>query len=414
MVRIRRLLNNRMAQNAAALYLVQIFGYALPLITLPYLTRVLHQDDYGSMVFGQSFALWLSVVGEYGFAYSATRAIARMRDNRDGVSALVASVIGAKLLLVAGMVLGTWLTTVYVPAFREQPLLAWWALAVAVAAALDPLWYFQAIERIWLVALLEALARLLMVVGIFVVVNDPGDAWKALATQAIATAASTLIGLAMMYREIRFRIPTLLSSWLALKVSFSLFLSRASDSLYTSANAFILGLLTSTVQVGFFGVAEKLVRPAISMLWPVANAIYPRISHLIARDKEAAMRLSWIALWATTGLGLLGALLLILLAPLLIHLLAPRFESAIPVLRVMALLLPIVGFGASLSLQFMFPRRLDREVTFSVATAGVINIILALVLAPKLGALGMAIASVVAETWAALVRFVVLKWRRVI
>lgn len=48
------------------------------------------------MAFGQSFALWLSVVGEYGFAYSATRAIARMRDNRDGVSALVASVIGAK------------------------------------------------------------------------------------------------------------------------------------------------------------------------------------------------------------------------------------------------------------------------------------------------------------------------------
>lgn len=76
-----------------------------------------------------------------------------------------------------------------------------------------------------------------------------------------------------------------------------------------------------------------------------------------------------------TGLGLLGPLLLILL-PVLVHLFAPRFESAIPVLRVMAVAADRGLWGLAL-LAVHVPAPLDREVTFSVATAGAINIVLA-------------------------------------
>ncbi|WP_299431531.1 oligosaccharide flippase family protein, partial [uncultured Meiothermus sp.] len=413
--RIRRVLNNRIAQNAAALYAVQILSYILPLISLPYLARVLEPHHFGLVAFAQSFANWLTVIGEYGFNYSATRSIARLRDRKDAVAGIVTSIMGAKLLLVLGMVAMTLIAWTAIESFRAHPDLIFWAFMIAFAAAFSPLWYFQAIERTWVVAVLEGFIRLGHLIGIFLFVRGPEDAWIALAIHAIAFSVATTIELWLMYRKVPFMWPTLKMSWVALRVSWSLFLARASDSFYTSANGVILGLLTTPIQVGFFESGNRLVRPGLAILWPLAQAIYPRINHLIKRDADAAMRLSRLALWATVGLGLVGGVVLAALAPVLIILLfGEQYKASIPVLQVLALLLPIVGFGYSLSMQYMFPRQMDREVLYSVLSAGVLNLVLAVILAPRMGALGMAIAVVSAEAWAAGFRFVVLKLRKIL
>lgn len=111
----------------------------------------------------------------------------------------------------------------------------------------------------------------------------------------------------------------------------------------------------------------------------------------------------------------MGGVLLASLAPILVTLLfGEQYKASIPVLQVMSLLLPIVGFGYSLSMQYMFPRQMDREVMYSVLSASALNLVLALMLAPRMGALGMAIAVVSAEAWAAGFRFVVLKLRKIL
>ncbi len=412
---IRRILSNRIAQNAAALYAVQMLSYVLPLISLPYLARVLEPHHFGLVAFAQSFANWLAVVGEYGFNYSATRSIARFRDRKEAVTGIVASIMGAKMLLVGGMVVLTLMAWMGIESLHIHTELAFWALMIAVSIALSPAWYFQAYERTWVVAVLEGFIRLAHLIGIFAFVRGPEDAWIALAAQATASWAATMLGLGLMYREIPFKLPSPNLSWVALRVGWSLFLARASDSFYTSANGVILGLLTSPIQVGFFESGNRLVRPGLSILWPLAQAIYPRINHLIKRDAAAALRLSRLALWATVGIGLVGGLLLLVLAPVLVtFLFGEQYKASIGVLQVMALLLPIVGFGYSLSMQYMFPRQMDREVMYSVLSAGALNLILALILAPRMGALGMAIAVVSAEAWAAGFRFVVLKLRKIL
>src|SRR5258708_16352230 len=74
---VRRVVNHPVTHNALALYGVQIAGYVIPLVTLPYLARVLRPEAFGLLLFGQSFALWASLVIEYGFGLSAAREIAQ-------------------------------------------------------------------------------------------------------------------------------------------------------------------------------------------------------------------------------------------------------------------------------------------------------------------------------------------------
>ena len=99
---VRRVVNHPVAQNALGLYGVQIAGYIIPLITLPYLARVLRPQGLGLVLFAQSFALWASLTIEYGFNLSATRAVAQNREKNDHLAATAAGVLGAKALLFSG------------------------------------------------------------------------------------------------------------------------------------------------------------------------------------------------------------------------------------------------------------------------------------------------------------------------
>ena len=90
----RALLTHSVAKNAAALYAIQFAGYIVPLVTLPYLSRVLGPAGFGLLLFSQSFALWASMIIEYGFNLSATRDVARClaHDVRPSISSLTSDV----------------------------------------------------------------------------------------------------------------------------------------------------------------------------------------------------------------------------------------------------------------------------------------------------------------------------------
>src|SRR5690606_30878863 len=124
-------------------YAVQIAGYVVPLITLPLLARVLGAEEYGRVAFAQSFALWMSLIIEYGFNLSATRDVAKHRAAKETLARLVTSVLGAKGVL-ALVTLGlSGIALALVPAFRERPVYLAGAWLLCVANGMTPYWYFQ-------------------------------------------------------------------------------------------------------------------------------------------------------------------------------------------------------------------------------------------------------------------------------
>ena len=164
------------------------------------------------------------------------------------------------------------------------------------------------------------------------------------------------------------------------------------------ANAFILGLIATPVVVGFFGGAEKIVRAVISFLQPLSQAFFPRVSHSVVNDLEAAGRLLGLSLLWIGGLSLIMGMASFLGAPILVQmLLGPGYESAVPIIKVLSVLVPIIGVGTVFGIQWALP--LGFEVSFSVLVllAGVLNLVLAFFLVPAYGGIGMAGSVITAE-----------------
>jgi PST family polysaccharide transporter len=374
----------------------------LPVVAVPYLARVLGPGAWGLVVFAQSFALWLTLWVEFGFNLSGTREVAMGRADAKKVSGIVADVWGAKAMLIIPAALVTLAAGLLVTPFREHPEYLWLALLTAVMQGLSPLWYFQGIERMGFPAAVDVAMRIVAVGGIFVIVKGVDDGWKVLALQGGAGFASVVLGMSWMYRSVDFAFPRVSGALRALQMGWSMFLFRSSVSLYTTANAFILGLMVPTAQVAFFGGAEKLVKVAVALLSPVSQAFYPRLARLARHDSARAVRLVRVSFGLMVGMALVGAVLLVWLAPTVIRLaLGPGYEGAVPVLRVLAAMVPLVAASNVLGIQWMLPLRMDRSFNRIVVTAGALNLVLAVTLASTHGAVGMAVAVLCAEAFVA-------------
>ena len=396
---IRYGLSHRVTQNALGLYGIQFAGYIIPLATLPYLARVLRPQGFGLLLFAQSFALWASTVIEYGFNLSATREVAQNRNDRKTLASVASGVLGAKLILLSGFAAIAFVSAFAVGSFRQHPGYLGWAILQALAFGLSPFWYFQGAERMVGAVLIELFARATAAASIFLLVRQPGDGWKVLASFAAAGCAIVATQTLWMYREVRFQWPSREHSIAALTSGWHMFLFRGAYNIYGTANAFILGIFVPSVQVGYFGGAERMAKAVQGLMLPFTQAFYPHMSRMAWQDSRRAGRLArWsIPVACIAGLVLAGTLAAFArwIVPLI---LGPNFEASVPVLYVFALILPLNALNTALIMQWMLPHGFERAVGAITASAILVNVVSASLLAPRFLHLGMALAILGAES----------------
>jgi len=406
---MRRYLRHPVVRNALALYWIQFAEYVLPMITVPYLARILLPAGWGLVVFAQSFSGWLSLVLEYGFGFSATREIARNQENTERSAEVAASVIGASVMLLTAALAASVIVLVTVPTFRTYPVYLWLGLIIAATQGIRPLWYFQGLEKMQFPAVLNVLGRVVVTAGVFLWVHRSDDGWKVLTLQAASGAAISAVILFEMYKKIPWRRPTPRLAIAALKMGWTVFLSRSAVSLYTLANTFILGLFQSTESVAFYGGAERISRMLLGLLQPVSQALYPRMSHLAVKSRSRAEATARLGLIIFGCFGIVMGVACWLLAPFIVRvLLGKRYYAAIGIFRVMTLMLPLIAISNVLGTQWMLPFGMDRLFNRIILMAGGLNIAVALYAAPRFGPVGMAWSVVAAEAFVTVGMWIVL------
>jgi len=411
--RLKALSQNELIRNIAGLSGIQMTTLLVPLATIPYLTRVLGPSSWGLLAFAQAFGGYLMVIIEYGFSLSATREVARFRDDREKVREILSEVLGAKVFLAAVCLLAAMIALRWVPIFREHPALLWAALCWALCQGFTMLWYFQGTERISPFAKLDITTKILAAVGIFTFVHSSGDDWKVLALQAAAAFVSATVAMGIAYSETPFSLPRPSSAWKALRMGWTMFFFRSSVSLYTVGNAFILGLFAPTTIVGYYAAAEKLSRAAYALLNPINQAVYPRVVRLIHQAPLDAARLVKRTLVLIGIAGGCISMVLFVCAPWIVTIVFGKgYFPVVPVLEVLAFLPLLVGLNGVLGIQWMLPLGMDYSFNVIILTAGLLNMGLAILLAPGFAGPGMAWAVVSSELYVVIAMYFWLSRKR--
>jgi PST family polysaccharide transporter len=395
-------LRSAVARNAASLYLIQFANYIVPLIMVPYLVRVLGPAGYGAVAFARGFVNYLMLFVEYGFDWSATRKISVHRDDPQVVSHTVVHVWAAKgVLFLAGFGL-LLLLIILVPKLREVAWLLLMLYGLVLGNVLFPTWLFQGMERMVAIAFINLAMKVAILAGVFLLVRRPEDAVVYAGLMGGGAVAAGLTGMVVAIRMFGLR-PTGVS-WAGiretLREGWVLFLSKASVSLYTAGNAFILGMLTNHMVVGYYSAAEKMVLAISGLMSPISQAVYPRMSKLASTSKTDMLFVGRRTLVLMGGIGLALTVSLLVASPLVVKfILGGQYMRSLDVIRILAPWIFINGVTNVWGIQVMIPFGYDRAFFLILLLAGLINIILAIPLAAAFQEIGMAISVLLSCTF---------------
>lgn len=385
-----------LARNAALLLVGNAVSLLAPLITVPYVARVLGPAAWAPILVAQAAIAWLVMVVDFGFDFSAVRALAR-EPSVERRAAIVQQVQSAKLFLAPLASLALLAIFVTLPSLRGAWLLLAASTALVWLRGFDPLWYFLGVERVPRAVTVQIIGKLGATAATFALVRAPEDAWLVVALQAAGSALSTAILTGWMRQDAPRHVPRWRDARRAMAEGITLFGFRTATGLIATGNVLLGGALLATPALAAFGAADRLVRAAIGTLHPLSQVVLPRVAAQRAAGGSAAALLAR-SMRVTGGLGLLIGLVTFLAAPLIVAiLLGPGYEGAIPFLRALALLPPLVAVNTVLGVQWAIPFGRDRAFLGAVLVSGSVNFALAILLAPGYGAMGIIVALVGAE-----------------
>jgi PST family polysaccharide transporter len=262
--------------NTSSLFVIQIASYILPLILLPYLTRVLGVQNYGLVAFGLSFVALAGIVTDYGFDLYAPLLLSKNRGNRAYIKRLVGTIFACKVLLFT-IASCTTLAFAYISeTYSEHRYFFILLLLPILGNALQPNWFYQGMERMATITLYFLASRIMYVLCVLTLVTEPADYVWVPISSGIAQIGAALIALALMVKTgYAPSLPKLSDVYRTLGKATEYFSSRAAVATYTSGATFFLGLVSNPQQVAYYSAAEQLYRGAQGLFSPLAQSLYP-------------------------------------------------------------------------------------------------------------------------------------------
>lgn len=399
-LRIRSVFQHGLARSIGSLYVIQGVSYIVPMLTLPWLARVLGPSGLGLLAFMQGFGSCVTLLVEYGFRFSATQQASVHRHSPQRLAELIAGVQGGKLLISAVVVTISFALFPWIPLLRGHTDLFAAGIFMALGQAFGMIWYFLAVDRMPVLAVLESVLRLLGAAGVLTLVRTPDDSWKVLALLGCATWISAIVGLIIALRSVPFcwPRPALVREALS-RGRYALFF-RVAETSYTTCNALLLGFFCPPGVVGLYAGADKIARNMLNaLLDPVQRSVYPGVAKALAESRPRAAAMIRLSARVTISVSLLVSSALFLAAPQVSRiLLGPGYESAVPALRILLVVPVAVACKWSIGLNWMVPIGESKSFNAVIAGSFVLHIALTVLLVPLWGHTGMAAAVAITES----------------
>lgn len=392
-------------ENIFSLFAIRGFEYVISFLTFPYLVRTVGISPFGSIAFAQSIIAYFNLFTDYGFNMTGPRDIAK-HDSKEERGRVFASIFGAKLLLLLISFVPLLILMGYVGKFTTyNP----WLFAIVyisvIGNVISPVWFFQGIQQMRYITMVNAIARIVTALGIFIIVKSEEDYLWAALMQSI----SPMVAGAISWELIRRKFPEVcrLPKWIgvkkALKDGWDIFASNIAINLYTGSNTVFLGMLTNSTVVGYFSSAQKIINAVQNGLAPVTQAIYPHISKMIDQDKQGALSFIRKIMQFYCGGNLLISLILVIFAAPIIHILMGNaYEESILMLRLLAFLPFIISLSQIFGIQTMLPYGMNKEFSRIIIASAIVNTVLVFPLIFFAGGSGVCISMLCTETFVTL------------
>lgn len=386
----------------------QLLIVIIPIITIPYISRVLGTTAIGINTFTYAIIQYFVLAGSIGITTYGNREIAYHQSNKEKRSQIFWEISFLRFCTIA---LSFSVFCIFL-AFQKQNFEIYLLQSIAIiAAAFDISWYFMGVENFKRTVGRNFIVSIISVIFIFTFIKSPKD----LPIYVLIITGTSLIGNLSLWPYLRKEIFAPKWKTLALghhlKPTLLLFLPQIAIQIYTIANKTMIGILDGKTASGFFSQSDSLIKVTLSIVTSLGVVMLPHVSNLFSKGKikevQETLKKSFFLM---TGLaipimfGVMGIAL-----NFAGFFFGPKWVAVGPLLMMEAPIIVFIAWSNVLGIQYLLPLNRMREFTTSVTIGAVLNILLNFVLIPSLGLTGAMIATVIAEAAVTVYQFYILR-----
>ncbi len=373
----------RLLSNFMSLSILQGANYLLPLITFPYLVRVLGVEYFGLLAFATATIAYFNIITDYGFNLTATREISIHREDKEKVTEIFSSVMTIKFGL---MLLSFLLLSLLVCSFEKFSRdweIYFLTFGAVVGQMLFPVWFFQGMERMKYITYLNIFARLLFTVAIFIFVRKQSDYFMVPILNSLGVLAAGYWSFNIVKRDfgISFKKQKRETLLYHFKDANHIFIANVAISLYTISTTFILGLFTNNTIVGYYAGAEKIIQAFKGLMTPISQTVYPYISKKFSISTENGLRfLKRMTKYVGAITGVISLLILVFSKPLVTIILGAQYYNSIIVLQLLSFTVFMIGLSNIYAVQGLYALGQQKVVMRFIVIISIIHFLIALVI----------------------------------
>ena len=391
--------NSSLKLNMVLNAVFKLSSLVFPLITFPYVSRVLLPEGVGKVTFALSVVSYFSMFTQLGIPTYGVRACAKVRDDRLELSRTVQELLMINIGCCIMVYLVYASAVILVPRFQEEKAL-YAVLGLSIGFnAIGAEWLYNALEKYRYIAIRSVLFQVIALVLMFLLIRAQEDYVFYGALLILATSASYVLNFLNLRKYIVFRPVGGYRVTRHLRPILIFFTLSVATTIYTNLDNVMLGFMKDDVAVGLYSTAVKVKSLLVALVTSASAVLLPRASYYVDKGKmEEFYRILKQMMHLILVIALPMALYFMIFAREgVIFLAGSAFEGAVLPMRVIMPTLVLIGMTNVIGIQMLVPLGREKAVLRSVVAGAVVDVVLNIILIPQFSALGAAIGTLVAE-----------------
>ena len=385
-------------------------SFIFPLITFPYISRVLLPDGTGKVNFATSFVSYFTMLAQLGIPTYGIRACAMVRDDRRKLTQT------AQELLIINIIMSIFSYVVFfillctIPKLREDRLLYFIVSTNILLTAIGMEWLYKALEQYTYITVRSIIFKIIALIAMFMLVHQKSDYVIYGAISIFAASASNVMNLINVHKFIDLKPLQHYSFKPHLKSIGVFFAMSCATTIYLHLDTIMLKFMTTDSDVGYYGAATKIKTILVSIVTALGTVLLPRVSYYIKQNKMEEFRritakaLNFVFLLAVP----MTAYFIVFAREGIYFLSGSEYEGAVMPMRVIMPTLVLIGITNVLGLQILVPMGKEKYVLYSEIAGAVTDLILNALLIPSMKSTGASIGTLVAELVVLIVQYMAL------
>ena len=375
----------------------QILLLLLPLITVPYVSRILGAEGIGIFSYTYSIVNYFILIAMLGINNYGNRTIAKIRENKSELSKTFYSIYYIQVFMSVLMII---IYSLYIFLFDIKYKLVMIIQGInLIAVMLDINWFFFGLEKFKLTITRSLIIKVISLIGIFLFIKNRNDVYVYVMIIGMSTLISNLFLISFLKKEISHCIIKFSDIKKHIKPVLILFIPVVAVSLYKIMDKIMLGILSDISEVGYYEQGEKIINIPMGIVTALGTVMLPRISNLVAKgDNKAIEKYIYKSINFMMFLAFPICFGLITISKDFIYLfLGNEFSKTSSIIYYLSITIIFISFANVIRTQYLIPKERDKIYVSSVIGGAIINIIINYLLIPKYKSIGACIGTIVAE-----------------